>query len=50
MDANNFTELTLIQDASVDSIIAGKDLIAVADTGTGKTHAFLIPLMEKNQQ
>lgn len=47
LDANNFTELTLIQDASVDSIIAGKDLIAVADTGTGKTHAFLIPLMEK---
>ncbi|NLY63237.1 MAG: DEAD/DEAH box helicase [Erysipelothrix sp.] len=47
LKVNDFTELTLIQDAVVDKMIAGKDIIAVADTGTGKTHAFLIPLMEK---
>lgn len=43
---NEFDSLTLIQDAVVDKMIDNRDLIAVADTGTGKTHAFLIPLME----
>ena len=47
LELNNFESLTLIQDAVVDKMIDNRDLIAVADTGTGKTHAFLIPLMEK---
>lgn len=47
LDVNGFTDLTLIQDAVVDKIINDKDIIAVADTGTGKTHAFLIPILEK---
>lgn len=47
LELNEFDSLTLIQDAVVDKMIDNRDLIAVADTGTGKTHAFLIPLMEK---
>jgi superfamily II DNA/RNA helicase len=38
---------TPIQDQSIDQIIEGKDLIGLANTGTGKTAAFLIPLINK---
>ncbi|OGM20904.1 hypothetical protein A2955_02225 [Candidatus Woesebacteria bacterium RIFCSPLOWO2_01_FULL_37_19] len=38
---------TPIQDRSISSILEGKDLIGIANTGTGKTAAFLIPLIEK---
>ncbi len=36
-----------IQDKTIPSIMAGNDLIGIANTGTGKTAAFLIPLIEK---
>jgi ATP-dependent RNA helicase RhlE len=36
-----------IQDQSIPHIIDGKDLIGLANTGTGKTAAFLLPLIEK---
>ena len=38
---------TPIQDQSIPVILEGKDLLGVANTGTGKTAAFLIPLIEK---
>jgi len=38
---------TPIQDQAIYQIIDGKDLLGVADTGTGKTGAFLIPLVNK---
>ena len=38
---------TPIQDQSIATILAGKDLIGLANTGTGKTAAFLIPLIDK---
>lgn len=43
---NGFTKLTRIQDASLELALSGKDLVALSKTGTGKTHAFLIPLLE----
>ncbi|MEG0076316.1 DEAD/DEAH box helicase [Anaerorhabdus sp.] len=44
---NRFVEPTPIQNAVIPMATKGKDIIAISDTGTGKTHAFLIPLMEK---
>lgn len=36
-----------IQDQSIPHILAGKDLVGIANTGTGKTAAMLIPLIDK---
>ena len=36
-----------IQDKAIPEILHGKDLIGLADTGTGKTAAFLIPFIDK---
>ncbi len=38
---------TPIQDQAIPSILEGRDLIGIANTGTGKTAAFLIPLIDK---
>jgi ATP-dependent RNA helicase RhlE len=38
---------TPIQDSAIPSIMEGRDVIGIANTGTGKTAAFLIPLVNK---
>lgn len=38
---------TPIQDRAIPEILAGKDVVGIANTGTGKTAAFLIPLINK---
>jgi ATP-dependent RNA helicase RhlE len=38
---------TPIQDQAIDYMLAGRDVIGIANTGTGKTAAFLIPLINK---
>lgn len=47
ISAKNYTEPTPIQDQAIPHILAGRDLIGIANTGTGKTAAFLIPLIDK---
>lgn len=47
LDRIQFTECTPIQEAAMPIILAGKDLAGLAQTGTGKTGAFLIPTMER---
>ena len=42
-----FTTPTPIQDQAIMPILEGKDVIGIANTGTGKTAAFLIPLINK---
>lgn len=42
----NYTP-TPIQDQSIPRIIEGKDVVGIANTGTGKTIAFLVPLVHK---
>lgn len=44
---HGFTNPTPIQDGAIMPIISGRDVIGIADTGSGKTAAFLIPLIEK---
>ncbi|MBN1915893.1 DEAD/DEAH box helicase [Candidatus Dojkabacteria bacterium] len=43
----NFEEPMPIQDQSIPYLLEGKDLIGIANTGMGKTLAFLIPLINK---
>ena len=49
-----YTHPTAIQEKAIQHIIDGKDLLGIANTGTGKTGAFLIPiihrLLENNAQ
>ena len=44
---NRITDPTPVQSQSIPVLLAGKDLIAQAQTGTGKTLAFLLPMMQK---
>ncbi|MFC6225746.1 DEAD/DEAH box helicase [Hymenobacter artigasi] len=47
IDAMNYQQATPIQEQAIPKIIEGKDLIACAQTGTGKTAAYLLPLLDK---
>ena len=45
-----FVEATPIQVQAIPQILEGKDLIAAAQTGTGKTAAFILPILHKLTQ
>ena len=47
LDAMNFKECTPIQEHTIPVILKGKDLIGVAQTGTGKTAAYLLPVINQ---
>ena len=49
LDAMNFKEATPVQEQTIPLILQKKDLIACAQTGTGKTAAFLLPLIHNLQ-
>ena len=50
IDSMGYTHPTPIQDGTINHVLAGKDVIGIANTGTGKTAAFLIPLLHKAVQ
>jgi ATP-dependent RNA helicase RhlE len=46
IDAMNYQQASPIQERAIPIILQGKDLIASAQTGTGKTAAYLIPVLD----
>ncbi len=49
LEAMNFTEMTPVQEQAIPLILEKRDIIACAQTGTGKTAAFLLPLINNLQ-
>lgn len=47
IEAKKYKLPTPIQDEAIPVILEGKDIIGIANTGTGKTAAFLVPLINK---
>src|SRR5271168_262992 len=43
----NYAAPTPVQAQAIPAVLTGKDLIATAQTGTGKTAAFLLPLLHQ---
>ena len=50
VEAMGFTEMTEVQEKAIPLMMAGHDMIAKAPTGTGKTCAFGIPVIERIQK
>ncbi len=47
LDSMGFEEATPIQEKTIPVILNGKDIIACAQTGTGKTASYLLPILNK---
>lgn len=47
INAQEFTTPTPIQAAAIPVVLSGRDLIGLAQTGTGKTAAFALPILQK---
>ncbi len=45
--SKGYTTPTPIQDRAIPQVLLGRDVVGIANTGTGKTAAFLIPLINK---
>ena len=46
VDESGYSQPTPIQAQAIPSVLMGKDLIGVAQTGTGKTAAFVLPMID----
>ena len=47
LEAMNFEEMTPVHEHTIPIILENKDLIGCAQTGTGKTAAYTLPLLDK---
>lgn len=50
LESMNFEEPTPVQEKSIPAIMQGRDIISVAQTGTGKTAAYLLPILDHIQR
>jgi ATP-dependent RNA helicase RhlE len=46
LDKKGYTQPTPIQEQAIPSVLAGKDIFGCAQTGTGKTAAFALPILQ----
>jgi ATP-dependent RNA helicase RhlE len=49
IDEEGYTQPTPIQEMAIPHLLQGKDLLGIAQTGTGKTAAFAIPILQLMQ-
>jgi len=47
VEATSYTEPTLVQERAIPLILEGKDVIVSAQTGTGKTAAYALPILQQ---
>ncbi|NNE30758.1 MAG: DEAD/DEAH box helicase [Winogradskyella sp.] len=47
IDASGYVEPTLVQERAIPLVLEGKDVIVSAQTGTGKTAAFALPILQQ---
>ena len=47
LEAMNFFETTPVQEATIPLLLEGRDMIGCAQTGTGKTAAYLLPIINR---
>ena len=47
LDALGYTEPTPVQTQAIPAVLAGRDLMAAAQTGTGKTAGFALPILQR---
>ncbi|MDO4671958.1 MAG: DEAD/DEAH box helicase [Porphyromonadaceae bacterium] len=50
LDAMNFEKATPIQEVAIPAILDGEDILACAQTGTGKTAAYVLPVISQLQE
>src|SRR6476619_5658860 len=50
IDEAGYTEPTPIQLAAIPEVLAGRDVIGIAQTGTGKTAAFVLPILTQREK
>lgn len=47
LEAENYNKVYPIQEKAIPSILKGRDILAIAPTGSGKTAAFVLPILTK---